>query len=256
MNLVVNARDAMPSGGCLTIETQNVELDAGYAREHAEVKPGPYALIAVADTGHGMDANTKAHIFEPFFTTKQVGKGTGLGLATVFGIVKQSEGHIEVSSEPGHGATFRVYLPRLRTVAAEGRPATGTIQVAGGTETILLAEDEEGVRRLVRTVLESYGYQVVEAQNGREALAVSLRHLGTIHLLVTDVVMPMMSGRDLAHRLLQQRPNLRVLYMSGYTEEAIIRHGVAAAGTALVQKPFSPTALARKIREVLDAGKT
>ena len=254
MNLAVNARDAMPKGGKLTIETANAELDASYAAEHPSVRPGPHVMLAVSDTGVGMDAETRSHVFEPFFTTKEAGKGTGLGLATVYGIVSQSEGHIFVYSEPGHGTSFKIYLPRAgdgpgpaaSVKAAEGPPPTGT-------ETILLAEDEEIVRLLARELLQRLGYHVLEARSGMAALEIAGRHKGPIHLLLTDVVMPRMSGRELAQALAGSHPETRVLYMSGYTGEAIVRHGVVEPGVAFLQKPFAPGTLARRIRQILES---
>ena len=251
MNLAVNARDAMPDGGRITIETGNVELGDEYARQHVGVQPGPYVLLAVSDTGTGMDSATQARIFEPFFTTKAPGKGTGLGLSTVYGIVKQSGGNIWVYSEPGRGTTFKVYLPRVENTAEPVqviRPAPGR-----GTESILLVEDEEAVRALAREVLEGYGYTVFEARDVADAMLIAERHTGPIHLLVTDVVMPQMSGRALAERLASLRPEMKVLFMSGYTANAIVHHGTLDAGTSFVQKPFTPDVLARKVREVLDA---
>ncbi|HWR34798.1 MAG TPA: PAS domain S-box protein [Clostridia bacterium] len=252
MNLAVNARDAMPSGGRLTIETTNFVIDESYSREHAMVKPGEYVMIGVSDNGIGMDAETASHVFEPFFTTKEMGKGTGLGLSTVYGIIKQSGGHVWVYSEPGLGSTFKVYLP----VVEGGPEAMVTRPAAGGTyrgtETVLLVEDEDGVRALVREVLQRHGYVVIESQHGGEALIACEQHPERIHLLVTDVVLAQMSGREVAKRLCGLRPEMKVLYMSGYTEEAIIHHGVLDPGTAFLQKPFTPTALARKVREVLD----
>jgi len=252
MNLVVNARDAMPTGGLLTLETRNVHLDPSYVRSHANITPGSYVLLAVTDTGIGMDEATRAQIFEPFFTTKEVGKGTGLGLATVYGIVKQSGGFIEVYSELGRGTTFKIYLPRIDEVPLDEKPALGAHETPTGTETILLAEDEEGVRSLIRFTLESHGYTVHTTRDGEEALRVSQELASPIHLLITDVVMPKLSGRALVEQLQARHPQMRVLYLSGYTNDAMVRHGVLESGVAFLQKPFAPSALAWKVREVLD----
>jgi PAS domain S-box-containing protein len=253
MNLAVNARDAMPRGGRLTIETGNVALDESYARQHAGVEPGPYVMLAVSDTGHGMTPDVQNRIFEPFFTTKAPGKGTGLGLATVHGIVNQSGGHIFVYSEPGHGTSFKVYL--ARTDAAEVAaplPESTAAQLPRGSETIVLVEDEASLRELVRECLEATGYTVLEARHGADALEICEHHEGPIHLLVTDVVMPEMSGRELGERVRAVRPGTHVLYMSGYTDDAVVLHGVLAEDMAFLQKPFTAEALARKVRELLD----
>ncbi|PYO71848.1 MAG: hypothetical protein DMD64_13325 [Gemmatimonadetes bacterium] len=252
VNLAVNARDAMAQGGTLTIETANVDLDATYAQTHLGSVPGPYTMLAVTDTGVGMDAGVRAHLFEPFFTTKEVGRGTGLGLATVYGIVKQSDGYISVYSEVGRGSSFKIYLPRIATPSdapvgpQRGRPARGN-------ETVLVVEDEPAVLTLSRRALETQGYVVLAASDATAALRIVERHGGTIHLLVTDVVMPGLSGRELADKLAAQRPGIRVLYMSGYPGDAVVEHGSLPAGSAFLQKPFSPDSLARKVRDVLDA---
>jgi len=253
MNLAVNARDAMTKGGQLTLETANVSLDAAYARTHTYVRPGQYVLLAVSDTGHGMDAATQSHIFEPFFTTKEPGKGTGLGLATVFGIVKQSGGHLNVYSEPGRGSTFKVYLPRIDEVGTKEEAAMPSPPVPSGTETILLVEDAEALRVMIREILESGGYTVLDASAPEEALATAKAHPSPVHLMLTDVVLPRMSGPDLALSLARLRPETRVLYMSGYTADAIGNHGVLEPGTHFIQKPFTADDLLRKLRSVLDA---
>jgi signal transduction histidine kinase len=254
MNLVVNARDAMPTGGLLTIETHNVELDQNYAQKHPEIQPGKFVMFAVTDSGCGMNDTIKAKLFEPFFTTKEVGKGTGLGLATVHGIVKQSGGSIEVYSEAGHGTTFKIYLPRIEPANSSSKSMPDLSLIPRGTETILLAEDEAEVRAVVRLVLESSGYTVLESQSGEEAMQICQKHPTPIHLLLTDVVMPKMSGRLLAEAVVALRPNIKVLYLSGYTDDAVVRHGVLEAGMHFLQKPFTPMVLARKVREVLGAG--
>jgi PAS domain S-box-containing protein len=251
VNLAVNARDAMPHGGKLTIETREVELDSEYARKRPDVRPGRHALIAVSDTGAGMDAAPLARIWEPFFTTKGPEKGTGLGLATVYGIIKQSGGHVDAYSEVDVGSTFKIYLP-----CAEGPVGHTAAEAAtgapGGTETILLVEDEDAVRDLTNRVLGSRGYQVLVARDGAEALELASRHEGVIHLLITDVIMPGMSGREVARALTQARPDIRVLYVSGYTDDAVVRHGILEERTPFLQKPYGLDVLARKVREVLD----
>jgi PAS domain S-box-containing protein len=251
MNLVVNARDAMPTGGQLTIELRSFELDDNYARVHPTVRTGPYVLLAVADTGTGMDEATRARVFEPFFTTKGE-KGTGLGLATVFGIVQQAGGHIDVYSEPGHGTTFKVYLPRIAAAADQSVVGVAPSEMPAGTETVLLVEDEDGVRALTRHVLAECGYLVLEARDGVDAMRMAARHEGPIDLLITDVVMPRLGGRATAVRLRADRPSLRVLYVSGYTDDAVVRHGILEAEVHFLQKPFTPLALAVKVRQVLD----
>jgi two-component system cell cycle sensor histidine kinase/response regulator CckA len=253
MNLAVNARDAMPNGGLLTIETANVMVDAEFAPERPGPASGPHVVMAVSDTGIGMDEETKARIFEPFFTTKEVGKGTGLGLATVYGIVKQSDGFIWVYSEPGTGSTFKIYLPRVDEPAESLESAERPARSLHGTETIMVAEDTAAVRAVLRDVLERHGYTVVEAASGREALQLAGRRSGGIDLLVTDVVMPELSGRDLVRELRAAKPDLKVLYMSGYTDDAVLRQGMLEPGAEFIQKPFRPDDLARRIRDLLDA---
>ena len=281
--LVVNAGDAMPRGGKITIETANAYPDEADARGYGvEVKPGPYVMLSINDTGMGMDEETKAHLFEPFFTTKADGMGAGLDLATVYGIVTQSGGHIRVYSEPGQGTTFKIYLPAI--ASAQARPPAeaeqgGRARRAGlpgvegeaepvereqthfqelrgsETETILLVEDDKSVRNLARKALKEYGYSVIEAQNGEDALNVSEAHEGPIHLMITDVVMPGMNGRELAERLQPHRPKTRVLYMSGYADDAIVHHGVLEPGLSFIPKPFTPESLVNKARSVLDSGR-
>ncbi|HXM37540.1 MAG TPA: PAS domain S-box protein [Gemmatimonadales bacterium] len=253
VNLAVNARDAMPNGGKLTIETSNVELDEAFTQAHLGAVAGRYAMVAVTDTGAGMDAGVRAHLFEPFFTTKEVGKGTGLGLATVYGIVKQSGGYISVYTEPGQGSSFKVYLPRIEAEPSAAAVGAAKAGPARGSETVLVVEDEAAVLKLSHRALEAQGYTVLAAADGADALRIVERHGGTIDLLLTDVVMPGLSGRDLADQLQVRRPGIRVLYMSGYPGDAVVQHGTLPPGSAFLQKPFSPDTLARKVRDVLDA---
>jgi two-component system cell cycle sensor histidine kinase/response regulator CckA len=253
LNLVVNARDAMPQGGRITIETAAVELNENYASTHLAINPGPHVMLAVSDDGQGMDEATLVRIFEPFFTTKEKGKGTGLGLATIYGIVKQCGGTLWVYSEVGQGTTFKVYFPRVdEEIVGRGESLMAN-ETSWGTETVLLVEDERAVRDLAREVLQRCGYSVLVAADGGEALAVAAKFGGAIDLLLTDVVMPNMNGRQLASQLTALRPAMKVLYISGYTANAIFRHGVLEPGTEFLPKPFTPDLLARKIREVLEA---
>jgi PAS domain S-box-containing protein len=253
MNLAINARDAMPNGGRLMLETANVELDSSFSRHSVVMAPGKYVMLAVTDNGCGMDADTQAHLFEPFFTTKEKGKGTGLGLATVYGIVKQSGGYIWVYSEPGKGTTFKVYLPRVMGAGEKARKdeSDAAKPLQRGSETVLLVEDEDGVRQLAREYLEANGYTVLQAADGHAALELAGLHDGPIHLLMTDVVMPGISGRELAQRISKVRADVKVLYMSGYTDQAVVHHGILDSGSVLLQKPFTMATLATKLREIL-----
>jgi two-component system cell cycle sensor histidine kinase/response regulator CckA len=251
INLAVNARDAMPHGGKLIIETSRVDLDEDYARRHPPQKPGAYVLLMVADTGTGMDAETQNRIFEPFFTTKELGKGTGLGLSTVYGIVRQSGGHIWVYSEPGQGTTFKVYLPLIEQAVQMEKPALGSAGSLGGMETILLVEDEDALRELTRNLLEAAGYTVLEAERPEKAVEIAIGHSEPIHLMLTDVIMPGMNGRDLAANLASVRPAMKVVYMSGYT--GFTHPGLADSGATLLAKPFTRDGLLRKLHEVLES---
>jgi two-component system, cell cycle sensor histidine kinase and response regulator CckA len=253
LNLAINARDAMPEGGRLTIETDNAVIDEDYAAGHLGVQPGDYVLLALSDTGYGMSQEVKAHIFEPFFTTKEIGKGTGLGLATVFGIVKQNGGDIWVYSEEGFGTTIKIYLPRAEQATLPlASPEIGA-EMPTGDETILLVEDDLAVREVARRVLERQGYTLIEAQRGKEALHLLAQQPGKVHLLLTDVIMPEISGKELSQKATALSPGLKTLFMSGYTDETITHHGVLEPGVAFLQKPFSPIALTRKVRAVLDS---
>jgi two-component system, cell cycle sensor histidine kinase and response regulator CckA len=252
MNLVINARDAMPQGGKLTLELANVVLDEQHASTHMRVEPGDYVMLAVSDTGTGMDRETQTRIFEPFFTTKERGKGTGLGLSTVFGIVEQARGTIWVYSEVGRGSIFKVYLPRIDAAPLRTRaphdPAT-----LRGSETILLVEDEEQVRAVARGILLRLGYQVLEASTPEDAVQASVRHAGAIDLLLSDVVMPQMSGPELARALAPMRPSMKVLFMSGYTDDSVVHHGLLESGVAFLQKPITLETLGKKVRQSLES---
>ncbi len=242
----------MPEGGVLTVETTNFELDRGYADEHSTVRPGPYVMLAVSDTGMGMDADTQARIFEPFFTTKETGKGTGLGLSTVYGIVEQSEGYIWVYSEPGRGSSFKTYLPRVDQAAQAVLKPTIELSAIHGTEKILLVEDDRMVRDLAQSVLRNCGYTVIAPERIADMESVCREYAGWVDLLLTDVVMPGVSGRDLASSMTSLRPDMKVLYMSGYTDNAIVHKGLLDPGIWFLPKPFTPATLAAKVREVLD----
>ncbi len=251
LNLAVNARDAMPSGGKMTIETANVELDENYTKKYADVQPGNYVMLAISDTGHGMDEETQSHIFEPFFTTKQKGKGTGLGLSTVYGIVKQSKGHVSFYSEIEKGTTFKIYLPSVQNEEVKTQATNERNHLSIGWETILLVEDEDAVRTSTKEILTLCGYNVLEAENGLKALEICMSYKEPIHLVLTDVVMPRMNGSELATRLSTILPHAKILFMSGYTDDAIIHHGVLEEGINFIEKPFTPDSITRKIREVL-----
>jgi len=254
MNLAINAKDAMPCGGKLTIETANADLDENYSHEHGieEKKSGRYVMLAVSDTGIGMDKETHEHIFEPFFTTKKVGKGTGLGLATVYGIVKQNNGFIWVYSEPKQGAIFKVYLPEVKKDADPEKKEKKSVVKLNGSETVLIVEDDGLLRNLTQNTLQRYGYKVLDAENGEDAIRVCKEYDGRIDLMITDVVMPKIGGREAAKRLLPLYPQMKVIYMSGYTDDAIVHHGVLEPGLNFLEKPFTPKGLARKVREVLN----
>jgi len=252
MNLVLNARDAMKSGGRITIETANIDLDEDYVRGHAGARPGPHVMLAVSDTGEGISPDVLPHIFEPFFTTKEVGKGTGLGLSTVYGIVKQSGGNVGVYSHPGRGTTFKVYLPRLDEPApSAAEPTQGTF--TSGAETVLLVEDEPSLRDLIKLSLTGFGFTVLDMPSPADALAFSKKHKGTLHLLLTDVIMPGMDGLALAKQVQKERPDIKVLFMSGYATNFIMHDGVVDPGTNFLEKPFHPRNLLSKVREVLDS---
>jgi CheY-like chemotaxis protein len=247
MNLVVNARDAMPEGGKLTIETSNVNLNTS----QVDLTPGPHVLLAVTDTGVGMDPETQTHIFEPFYTTKEAGKGTGLGLATVYGIVKQCGGAISVYSEPGRGTTFRIYLPRVDQPIEEVAPPPETVHSLHGSETVLVVEDDAEVRRLICEILRTRGYQVLVSTKGDEALQLARSHAGPIELVIADVILPEVGGPDVVRQVQQLRPGIRALFISGYADEAVLRHGMVEPGMMFLSKPFMPEELARKVRDVL-----
>jgi CheY-like chemotaxis protein len=254
MNLVVNARDSMPHGGRIVIETRNVEVEGNAASPHPHLGKGSYVYLSVTDTGVGMSQEVKDHLFEPFFTTKEPGLGTGLGLATIYGIVEQNRGWIGVESEPGQGAVFRIYLPRIWPDAADTPEASLPVAALKGWETVLVVEDQDAVRQFVSATLEEYGYRVLEASSGPDAIALAEKYADTIHLLLTDVVLPRMNGRVLAERLRELRPGLKVLYVSGYTREAIGQQELLQSDLKYLQKPFTPEKLAAKVRETLADG--
>jgi CheY-like chemotaxis protein len=255
MNLAVNARDAMPKGGQLTIQTRNVTIGKGPRRETVMLDEGSYVLLAIRDTGHGMSEETQSHLFEPFFTTKEKGKGTGLGLSTVYGIVKQSGGTIGIESKPGQGTTCKIFFPKVEETTQAAPVAGGTVDRAIGRETILVVEDDPSVRGLVQEALRLNGYEVLVARHGIEALLTGAKHLGPIHLLLTDVAMPQMSGPEVAEKLTVVRPEIKVLYMSGYPDHPVFEQGGVDRDTAFLQKPFTPNLLTQKVREVLDGKK-
>ena len=257
MNMVVNARDAMPKGGKLTIETANADPDKNYFCKHGikEEKPGHYVMLTVSDTGSGMDKETREHIFEPFFTTKEVGKGTGLGLSTVYGIVKQNNGFIRVYSEPGQGSTFKVYLPIVKGDAEPKEKEQSPVEDLSGSETVLIVEDDDSLRKFAQKTLQGYGYRVIVAKNGENALMVCKEYDGQIDLMITDVVMPKMGGREAADRLQTLYPQMKVIYMSGYTDNAIVHHGVLTPELNFLEKPFTPEGLGRKVRGALESKK-
>jgi two-component system, cell cycle sensor histidine kinase and response regulator CckA len=253
MNLVVNARDAMPAGGKLTIETNNVQVGEAFTAKQLAVQPGAYLMLSITDTGVGMDEATQSHMFEPFFTTKMPGRGTGLGLATAYGIIRQSGGAIRIQSELGQGTTVRIYLPMAEAKHQPVVEKPAPVESYNGAETILLVEDEARVRKLIVDVLTSRGYQVLEATRGEEAVRVCKSYSGSIDLAVVDVVMPEISGPDVVRQISALRPDIHVLYISGYTDEAVVHHGISESSASFLQKPFLPDALARKVRAVLDA---
>jgi CheY-like chemotaxis protein len=256
MNLAVNAGDAMPWGGKLTVETRTVDLDQAYAARHLGVQPGRHAMLAVSDTGHGIGPEIRPHLFEPFFTTKEIGRGTGLGLSTVYGIVRQNNGHVWAYSEPGIGATFKVYLPAAEGPVTLSSPMPGAAEPDSGTETILLVEDEPALRAMAKEALRRHGYSVLEASDAAEALRLADARGFRVDLLLTDVVMPGMNGQELALRLTERYSGLKVLFVSGYTDSAVIRNGLLNASAAFLEKPFPPSVLLRRIRQLLDAPET
>ncbi|MBU1055732.1 MAG: response regulator [Proteobacteria bacterium] len=252
MNLIVNARDAMPEGGKITLETENVDIDEKYADTHTSVIPGSYVMLSISDTGIGMSDETRIRIFDPFYTTKDKGKGTGLGLSTVYGIIKQSKGNIWVYSEPGKGCTFKIYLPQVEKPIPKAELMPKSIDTLIGSETILVAEDDEMVRNFIVRALQGYGYKVLTAASGEEAIEISLAYKNTIHLLLTDVIMPGINSRDMEESIKTSRPKIKVLYMSGYTDNTIVHYGVLDPGKEFIAKPFTPESMARKVREVIE----